>query len=160
MNADMIAAWAVENGFHAIDAGNYRRHDDTGMMTIEIKKMSFLLIDERQGLRPHLISRLFKDMPLSSGSGRLQALLLGRISHRCPSLGQHSPTSPAPVRIVAVADEYSRHVKSWGENMPEVELTSESVASIPSTVCNIAIADAVAPSVGATEKRRIADFEN
>jgi len=49
MNADMIAAWAVENGFHAIDSGNYRRHDNAGVITIEIKRMSFLLIDERQG---------------------------------------------------------------------------------------------------------------
>ncbi|TAU44570.1 hypothetical protein ELI42_25520 (plasmid) [Rhizobium ruizarguesonis] len=41
----------------------------------EIKRMSFLLIDERQGLRPRLISRLFKDISLTSGSGRLQGLL-------------------------------------------------------------------------------------
>jgi hypothetical protein len=78
MNADMIAAWAVENGFQAIDSGNYRRHDNAGVITIEIKRMSFLLIDERQGLQPRLISRLFKDMPLKSGSGRLQALLRDR----------------------------------------------------------------------------------
>ncbi|MGO4115900.1 hypothetical protein [Rhizobium ruizarguesonis] len=78
MNADMIAAWAVENGFHAMDSGNYRRHDDAGVITIEIKRMSFLLIDERQGLRPRLISRLFKDISLTSGSGRLQGLLRDR----------------------------------------------------------------------------------
>ena len=78
MNADMIAAWAVENGFHAINSGNYRRHDNEGVITIEIKRMSFLLIDQRQGLRPRLISRLFKDVPLSSGSVRLQVLLLDR----------------------------------------------------------------------------------
>lgn len=76
MNADMIAAWAMENGFHAIGSGNYRRHDNAGVITIEIKRMSFLLIDERQGLRPRLISRLFKDIPLTSGSGRFQVLLL------------------------------------------------------------------------------------
>ncbi len=75
MNADMIAAWAVENGFHAMDCGNYRRHDAAGVITIEIKRMSFLLIDERQGLQPRLISRLFKDISLTSGSGRLQGLL-------------------------------------------------------------------------------------
>jgi hypothetical protein len=67
MNADMIAAWAVENGFHAIDSRSYRRYDNAGVITIEIKRMSFLLIDERQGLRPRLISRLFKDIPLNSG---------------------------------------------------------------------------------------------
>lgn len=78
MNADMIAAWAVENGFHAIDSRNYRRHDNAGVMTIEIKRMSFLLIDERQGLRPRMISRLFKDIPLNSGRGRLQGLLPDR----------------------------------------------------------------------------------
>ncbi|EJC63612.1 hypothetical protein Rleg5DRAFT_0302 [Rhizobium leguminosarum bv. viciae WSM1455] len=78
MNADMIAAWAVENGFHAMDSGNYCRHDNAGVITIEIKRMSFLLIDERQGLRPRLISRLFKDISLTSGSGRLQGLLLDR----------------------------------------------------------------------------------
>ncbi|MGO7367894.1 hypothetical protein ACCT04_03525 [Rhizobium ruizarguesonis] len=78
MNADMIAAWAVENGFHAMDCGNYRRHDKGGVITIEIKRMSFLLIDERQGLQPRLISRLFKDLSLTSGSGRLQGLLRDR----------------------------------------------------------------------------------
>ncbi|EJC83810.1 hypothetical protein Rleg4DRAFT_6428 [Rhizobium leguminosarum bv. trifolii WSM2297] len=78
MNADMIAAWAVENGFLAIDSRNYRRHDNEGVITIEIKRMSFLLIDERQGLRPRLISRLFKDIPLTSGSGRFQVPLLDR----------------------------------------------------------------------------------
>ncbi|TCR71804.1 hypothetical protein [Rhizobium sp. BK376] len=75
MNADMIAAWAVENGFHAIDSGNYRRHDAAGVITIEIKRMSFLLIDERQGLRPRLMSRLFKEVTFSSGTGCLQVLL-------------------------------------------------------------------------------------
>ncbi|MBY5344412.1 hypothetical protein [Rhizobium leguminosarum] len=74
MNADMIAAWAVENGFHAMDCGNYRRHDNAGVITIEIKRMSFLLIDERHGLQPRLISRLFKDISLTSGSGRLPGL--------------------------------------------------------------------------------------
>ena len=78
MNADMIAAWAVENGFQAIDSWNYRRHDNAGVITIEIKRMSFLLIDERQGFRPRLISWLFKDLSLTSGSGRLQGLLLDR----------------------------------------------------------------------------------
>ncbi|MBY3159003.1 hypothetical protein HFO56_42810 [Rhizobium laguerreae] len=74
----MIAAWAVENGFHAMDARNYRRHDNAGVITIEINRMSFLLIDERQGLQPRLISRLFKDISLTSGSGRLQGLLRDR----------------------------------------------------------------------------------
>ncbi|AHG49147.1 hypothetical protein RLEG12_09400 (plasmid) [Rhizobium leguminosarum bv. trifolii CB782] len=78
MNADMIADWAVENGFHAIDSRSYRRHDNAGVITIEIKRMSFLLIDERQGLRPRLISRLFKDIPLSGGRGRLHGFLIDR----------------------------------------------------------------------------------
>ncbi|MBY3331985.1 hypothetical protein HFN98_15250 [Rhizobium laguerreae] len=81
MNADMIAAWAVENGFHAMDSGNYHRHDNAGVITIEIKRMSFLLIDERQGLQPRLISRLFKDISLTSGSGRLQGLLDHKRNH-------------------------------------------------------------------------------
>ena len=76
MNADMIAAWAVENGFDAFDSGIYRRRDNAGVITIEIKRISFLLIDERQGLRPRLISRLFKDVPLSSASGRFEGLFL------------------------------------------------------------------------------------
>ncbi|RXT20539.1 hypothetical protein B5P46_24270 [Rhizobium leguminosarum] len=54
------------------------RHDNAGVITIEIKRMSFLLIDERQGLRPRLMSRLFKDISLTSGSGRSQGLLLDR----------------------------------------------------------------------------------
>ncbi|WP_105008702.1 hypothetical protein [Rhizobium leguminosarum] len=71
MNADMIAAWAVGNGFHAMDSGK-------SVITIEIKRMSILLIDERQGLRPRLISRLFKDISLTRGSSRLQGLVLDR----------------------------------------------------------------------------------
>ncbi|MBB3320238.1 MULTISPECIES: hypothetical protein [unclassified Rhizobium] len=76
MNADMIAAWAAENGFYTVDSGKYRRHDNAGVITIEIKRMSFLLIDERQGSRPRLVSRLFKDTTIASGSGRLQGLLV------------------------------------------------------------------------------------
>ncbi|MGZ2384398.1 hypothetical protein [Rhizobium leguminosarum] len=43
MNADMIVAWAVENGFHAMDSGDYRRHDNAGVITIEIKRMPLAL---------------------------------------------------------------------------------------------------------------------
>lgn len=64
MDADVIAAWAVENGYLQIGLGNYRRRDNEGVMTIEIKRMSYLLIYEREGSRPRLISRLFKDMIL------------------------------------------------------------------------------------------------
>lgn len=74
MNADMIADWAVENGFLKIGLSNYRRHDSTGMITIEIKRMSYLLIDERQGSRPRLVSRLFKDMPIIRAGSSLQIL--------------------------------------------------------------------------------------
>jgi len=74
MNADMIADWAVENGFLKIGLSNYRRHDGTGVITIEIKRMSYLLIDERQGSRPRLISRLFKDVPIARTGTSLQIL--------------------------------------------------------------------------------------
>ncbi len=75
MNADMIAAWAVENGFLRIGLGNYRRHDNAGAITFEIKRLSYLLIDEKQGFRARLISRLFKDMTLPGAGESLQAPL-------------------------------------------------------------------------------------
>ena len=74
MNADLIAAWAVENGFLQIGLGNYRRRDDEGVITIEIKRMSYLLIDERQGSRPRLVSRLFKDMIFPSACRKTSLL--------------------------------------------------------------------------------------
>lgn len=78
MNADMIAAWAVENGFLRIGLSNYRRHDDAGVITIEIKRLSYLLIDERQGLRPRLVSRLFKDVSFPGAGEGLQVLPLNQ----------------------------------------------------------------------------------
>ncbi|SFB63698.1 hypothetical protein SAMN03159496_06297 [Rhizobium sp. NFR07] len=74
MNADMIAAWAVENGFLRIGVNDYRRHDNAGVITLEIKKLSYLLIDQRQGLRPRLVSQLFKDMALPRAGASLQVL--------------------------------------------------------------------------------------
>ncbi|MBB4351757.1 hypothetical protein [Aliirhizobium cellulosilyticum] len=76
MNADMIAAWAVENGFLRIGLAKYRRSDNAGVITIEIKRLSYLLIDERQGSRPRLVSRLFKDASLPRAGTRLQVLSL------------------------------------------------------------------------------------
>ncbi|TNM59526.1 hypothetical protein [Aliirhizobium smilacinae] len=78
MNADMIAAWAVENGFLRIGLSNFRRNDNAGVMTIEIKRLSYLLIDERQGSRPRLISRLFKDIALPHAGESLKVLSLAR----------------------------------------------------------------------------------
>ncbi|MBB5574807.1 MULTISPECIES: hypothetical protein [Rhizobium] len=75
MNADMIAAWAAQNGFHSLNASNFRRQDDARTITIEIKKMSVVLIDERPGSRPRLVSRLFKDMRSAIESGRFEGLL-------------------------------------------------------------------------------------
>ncbi|MBB4569275.1 hypothetical protein [Rhizobium leucaenae] len=75
MNADMIAAWAAQNGFHSLDSAIFRRQDDARTITIEIKKMSVVLIDERPGSRPRLISRLFKDMRSVSETGRFEGLL-------------------------------------------------------------------------------------
>lgn len=74
MNAEMIAAWAVENGFLRIGVSNYRRHDDSGVITLEIKRLSYLIIDERRGLRPRLVSRLFKEMALPRAGASLQVL--------------------------------------------------------------------------------------
>ncbi|AVA24737.1 hypothetical protein ACXHXG_25350 [Rhizobium sp. LEGMi198b] len=76
MNADMIAAWAAQNGFHSLDSSNFRWHDEARTITIEIKRLSVVLIDERPGSRPRLISRLFKDMRSASESGRFERLLL------------------------------------------------------------------------------------
>ncbi|WP_313606066.1 hypothetical protein [Rhizobium sp.] len=78
MNADMIAAWAVENGFLRVGLSNYRRHDNAGVITIEIKRLSYLLIDERQGSRPRLLSRLFKDVSLPRAGESLQVLPLNQ----------------------------------------------------------------------------------
>lgn len=75
MNARTIAAWAMQNGFYSLDPWNYRRRDNARTITLEIKRMSIVLIDERPGLRPRIISRLFKDMRFTGESGRFEELL-------------------------------------------------------------------------------------
>lgn len=73
MDAQIIVTWVTQNGFHSLDSGRYRRCDAARTITIEIKKMSIVLIDERPGLQPRLVSRLFKDM--RPESARLDRLL-------------------------------------------------------------------------------------
>lgn len=78
MTAQTITAWATQNGFESLDSQKYRRSDDAGTITIEIKKYSVVLIDERAGLRPRVVSKLFKDLVFESPNGRFERLLFDR----------------------------------------------------------------------------------
>jgi len=78
MTAQTIAAWAIQNGFNSLDSWKYRRSDDVGTITIEIKKFSVVLIDERAGLRPRIVSKLFKDLFSQSPNGGLERFLFDR----------------------------------------------------------------------------------
>lgn len=78
MTAQTIAAWATQNGFNALDSRRYRRSDDARTITIEIKKFSMVLIDERAGLRPRVVSKLFKDLFFEGPNDRLERLLFDR----------------------------------------------------------------------------------
>jgi len=62
MTSQAIAAWAAQNGFAEITASKYRRSVGGRTITIEIKRLSVVLIDERPGLRPRVLSALFKDL--------------------------------------------------------------------------------------------------
>jgi hypothetical protein len=77
MTAQAIAAWATQNGFNSLDSETYRRCDDTRTITIEIKKFSVVLIDESVGLRPRVVSKLFKDLFFESPNGMFERLLFG-----------------------------------------------------------------------------------
>lgn len=76
MTAQLVAAWAAQNGFNLFGSWKYRRSDDARTITIEIKKLSVVLIDERVGLRPRITSTLFKDLFFGSPNGKLERLLL------------------------------------------------------------------------------------
>ncbi len=76
MTAQIVAAWAAENGFNLLDSWKYRRSDGVRTITIEIKKRSVVLIDERAGLRPRIVSTLFKDLFFGSPTGKLERFLL------------------------------------------------------------------------------------
>ncbi len=78
MTAQIVAAWAAQNGFNLLDSWKYRRTDDARTITIEIKRLSVVLIDERAGLRPRIVSALFKDLLFGSPNGKLERLLLDR----------------------------------------------------------------------------------
>lgn len=77
MTAQIVAAWATLNGFDLLDSGKYRRSDDARTLTIEIKKLSVVLIDARVGLRPRVISALFKDLLYGIPNNKLERLLSG-----------------------------------------------------------------------------------
>jgi hypothetical protein len=78
MMAQMIADWAMENGFNLLASWKYRRSNDGRTITIEIKRRSVVLIDERAGARPRIVSALFKDLVFGSPNGKLERLLLDR----------------------------------------------------------------------------------
>jgi hypothetical protein len=78
MTAQIVAAWAAQNGFNSLDSWKYRRSDDARTITIEIKKLSVVMIDERAGVRPRIVSALFKDLLFGSPNGKLEQLLLDR----------------------------------------------------------------------------------
>lgn len=74
MNARTVATWAMQNGFHPLDQAIFRRHEDRRSLTLEIKRMSVVLIEERAGSKPRITSRLFKDIRLSEADGELEGL--------------------------------------------------------------------------------------
>ncbi|ASW10208.1 hypothetical protein CKA34_30010 (plasmid) [Rhizobium sp. 11515TR] len=78
MMAQMIAEWAIQNGFILLDSWRYRRSNEGRTVTIEIKRFSVVLIDERAGVRPQIVSTLFKDLFFGSPNGKLERLLLDR----------------------------------------------------------------------------------
>ncbi|WP_168879705.1 hypothetical protein [Rhizobium sp. P28RR-XV] len=78
MMTQIIAEWATQNGFDLLDSRKYRRSDSGRTVTIEIKKVSVVLIDETIGLRPRVVSALFKDLFFGSPDGKLERLVLGR----------------------------------------------------------------------------------
>lgn len=78
MTAQTIAALATQNGFNSLDSGKYRRSDGARTITIEIKKLSVVLIDESVGLRPRVVSKLFKDLFFEGPDGRFERLLFDR----------------------------------------------------------------------------------
>lgn len=78
MTAQIVSAWATQNGFNSLDSWTYRRSDDVRTITIEIKKLSVVLIDERAGLRPRIISTLFKDLFFGGPTDKLERLLRDR----------------------------------------------------------------------------------
>lgn len=75
MTAQIIAAWAEQNGFNLLDSWKYRRNDEARTITIEIKRLSVVLIDERHGARPRIVSTLFKDLFFGSPNSKLEQLL-------------------------------------------------------------------------------------
>ncbi|WFU07360.1 hypothetical protein QA648_35510 (plasmid) [Rhizobium sp. CB3171] len=78
MTAQIIADWAIQNGFNLLDSWKYRRCDSGRTVTIEIKRLSVVLIDERVGLPPRIAAALFKDFLCGSPNSKLERLLLDR----------------------------------------------------------------------------------
>lgn len=78
MTAQIVAAWAVQNGFNLLDSLKYRRNDEARIITLEIKRFSVVLIDERAGLAPRVASALFKELFSGNPNGKLDRFLLGR----------------------------------------------------------------------------------
>ncbi len=76
MTVQTITAWAAQNGFAEINSAKYRLSAEGRTITIEIKKLSVVLIDERPGLRPRVISALFKDFSVVGADKKLGGLLL------------------------------------------------------------------------------------
>lgn len=62
MNSVALAKWASRNGFVTLDERRYSRDRDDRSLRIEIKKLSVVIITERQGHRPTVTSKLFKDL--------------------------------------------------------------------------------------------------
>ncbi|KAA1177232.1 hypothetical protein FP026_25400 [Rhizobium tropici] len=55
-----------------------RRIDEARTITLEIKRLSVVLIDERAGLAPRVASTLFKELFSAGPSGKLDRFLLDR----------------------------------------------------------------------------------
>lgn len=78
MTAQSVAAWAIQNGFYLLDSWIYCRNDEARTITLEIKRLSVVLIDERTGLTPRMDSVLFKKLFSGCPNGKLDRFLLDR----------------------------------------------------------------------------------
>jgi hypothetical protein len=78
MTAQIIATWAIQNGFHLLDSWKYRRIEEARTITLEIKRLSVVLIDERAGVAPRVASTLFKELFCGSPNDKLERFLLDR----------------------------------------------------------------------------------
>jgi hypothetical protein len=63
MDAIAMARWANSNGFQTSDDHSFRKVTETGDISLEIKRLSFVLIWRyRKEAKPRILTKMFKDM--------------------------------------------------------------------------------------------------